>query len=128
MVDNVTTNAGSGGAVFATDDIAGVQHTRVKVQFGVDGSATDASATDPLPVTTASLPLPSGASTEATLSALNTKVPAQGQATMAAGTATLTFNAAPGATGDSFFNIYPSVLLKNNAGNKHFLSMMGCGT
>lgn len=84
MVDNVTTNAGSGGAVFATDDIAGVQHTRVKVQFGVDGSATDASATDPLPVTTASLPLPSGASTEATLSALNTKVPAQGQATMAA--------------------------------------------
>ena len=48
--------------------------------------------------------------------------------TMAAGTATLTFNAAPGATGDSFFNIYPIVLLKNNAGNKHFLSMMGCGT
>lgn len=84
MVDNVTTNPGSGGAVFATDDIAGVQHTRVKVQFGVDGSATDASATDPLPVTTASLPLPSGASTEATLSALNTKVPAQGQAAMAA--------------------------------------------
>lgn len=36
------------------------------------------------PVSAASLPLPTGAATEATLSSLNTKMPAQGQALMAA--------------------------------------------
>lgn len=50
MADNVTLNAGSGGDTVAADDIAGVKHQRVKAQFGVDGSATDVSAADPLPV------------------------------------------------------------------------------
>lgn len=39
-----------------------------------------------VPVSAASLPLPTGASTETTLAALNTKVPAQGQALAAAST------------------------------------------
>jgi len=39
-------------AVISADDIGGgVVVQRVKAQFGVDGSATDVSAADPLPVT-----------------------------------------------------------------------------
>lgn len=50
MADNIEANSGSGGGVFATDEIAGVHHPRTKVQFGVDGSATDVSSSAPLPV------------------------------------------------------------------------------
>jgi hypothetical protein len=52
MADNITAlaNTGSGTDVFATDDIGGVNYPRTKVGFGVDGSYTDASATNPLPV------------------------------------------------------------------------------
>lgn len=35
---------------FASDEIAGVQYPRTKVTFGVDGTATDVSAANPLPV------------------------------------------------------------------------------
>lgn len=124
MADNITLNPGSGGAPCATDDVGGIQHQRVKVEYGEDGFATDVSLTNPLPVlnqagdnaigrvkitdgtdvaqvsaggailtdasattqpvSAASLPLPAGAATESTLSALNTKAPGQGQALMAA--------------------------------------------
>jgi hypothetical protein len=50
MADNTTLNTGTGGDVIATDDIAGVKHQRVKVQYGVDGAATDVSDTNPLPI------------------------------------------------------------------------------
>lgn len=55
MVDNVqlSTNVGV-GAVAATDDIAGVHYQRVKISWGVDGSAVDASASNPFPVTVVS--------------------------------------------------------------------------
>ena len=98
MGDNVTINPGTGGAVVATDDIDGVQFQRVKVAWGVDGVANDASAANPFPTTAltdaqlratavpvsgtfyqatqpvsaASLPLPAGAATETTLAALQT--------------------------------------------------------
>lgn len=49
MVDNVAVTAGAGTTI-ATDDVGGVQYQRVKVTWGVDGTATDASATNPLPV------------------------------------------------------------------------------
>lgn len=39
------------GATIATDDIGGVQHQLVKVEFGADGVATPVSDADPLPVT-----------------------------------------------------------------------------
>lgn len=51
MSDNTTLNAGSGGDVFAADDIGGVKWQRVKVCYGGDGSATDVSTSAPLPVT-----------------------------------------------------------------------------
>ena len=53
MADNVLINAVTtpGGATIATDDVNGVQHELVKVEFGVDGVATMVSASDPLPVT-----------------------------------------------------------------------------
>lgn len=72
MADNVTLNPGTGGAVVATDDIAGVQFQRVKVTYGVDGVADDVSAANPLPVAISSVPLPAGAATETTLEALQT--------------------------------------------------------
>jgi hypothetical protein len=50
MADNITLNTGSGGASLASDDIGGVQHQRVKIQYGTDGSATDVSDTNPLPI------------------------------------------------------------------------------
>ena len=49
MADNTTLNTGSGGDVVATDDIGGVKHQRVKIEYGADGSATDVSASTPLP-------------------------------------------------------------------------------
>jgi len=50
MADNTTLNEGSGGDVIATDDISGVKHQRVKIEYGNDGSATDVSDANPLPV------------------------------------------------------------------------------
>jgi hypothetical protein len=50
MADNITLNAGSGGDTTAADDIGGVKYQRVKVTYGVDGAATDASESNPLPV------------------------------------------------------------------------------
>lgn len=73
-IDNTELNSGSGGDVIATDDIAGVKHQKVKVEFGGDDSATQVDAANPLPVdssgqtqpiSAASLPLPTGAATSA---------------------------------------------------------------
>lgn len=50
MADNTQLNAGTGGDVIATDDISGVKHQQVKVEFGADGTATPVSAANPLPV------------------------------------------------------------------------------
>ena len=50
MADNTVLNTGTGGDTIATDDISGVKHQRVKIQYGVDGSATDVSETNPLPI------------------------------------------------------------------------------
>ena len=53
MADNVETNPASGGAVFATDNIGGVNHPYAKMEFGADNTATPVSESDPLPVTDA---------------------------------------------------------------------------
>lgn len=50
MADNTRLNPGVGGDLIASDDIGGTKHQRVKIQYGDDGSATDVSATNPLPV------------------------------------------------------------------------------
>jgi len=131
MADNKQAGAAVGsGPTFATDEIAGVDYPRTKIVWGVDGVATDASASNPLPVvqtgtpglptgaataakqpalgtagtasadvitvqgiasgtalavSAASLPLPSGAATEATLAAASAKLPATlGQKAMTA--------------------------------------------
>ncbi len=55
MADNLEANPGTGGATFATDEIGGVHYPRAKQVFGVDGVATDVSASDPLPVTDAAV-------------------------------------------------------------------------
>lgn len=95
MADNIQVTQGA-GTTMATDDISGVQYPRVKVSWGVDGSAVDASATNPLPVqatqsgtwninnVSGTISLPTGAATETTLSGMSGKLPATlGQKTMA---------------------------------------------
>lgn len=47
MSDNVTIT----GTTIAADDISGVQYQRTKIVWGVDGTATDVSAVNPLPIT-----------------------------------------------------------------------------
>lgn len=51
MADNTRVPVATVGDDIATDDVAGVKHQRVKVEFGADGSATDVSPVNPLPVT-----------------------------------------------------------------------------
>jgi hypothetical protein len=46
VADNVTTNPGSGGAVFASDEIAGVQWPFVKNAFGPRDTATEVADVD----------------------------------------------------------------------------------
>ena len=50
MADNVILNAGVGGDSIAADEIAGVKHQRVKVQYGIDGAAVDCSPANRLPI------------------------------------------------------------------------------
>lgn len=50
MADNYTTNPGTGGSTFASDDVGSVHYPRVKPSWGADGSAVDVSAAAPLPV------------------------------------------------------------------------------
>ena len=50
MADNFETNPGTGGLIFASDDVGGIQYPRTKISFGLDGAATDVSGSDPLPV------------------------------------------------------------------------------
>src|SRR4051812_37049676 len=65
MADNIPLSLGTGdGAVLASDDVAGVQFQRIKVTWGVDGTCTDTSAANPLPVVQTGTPaLPTGAAT-----------------------------------------------------------------
>lgn len=70
MADNVAVepSAAPSAVDVATDDVGGRHFQIVKLAIGADGVATLIDAG--LPITAASLPLPSGASTEATLAAL----------------------------------------------------------
>lgn len=87
MSDKTRIDNGTTGDNIATDDVGGVKHQRMKVEFGDDGSATEVSATYPLPVGVASPPLPTGAATSAKQdtgnSSIDSKTPALGQATAA---------------------------------------------
>lgn len=75
------------GGVFQTFETNGSGHLNIADGGGsitVDGTVTANAGTGTFAVSAASLPLPTGAATEATLSAINTKTPALGQALMAA--------------------------------------------
>lgn len=95
MTDNVATPVAA-GTTLATDDVGGVHYQRIKIAFGADGSATDVTTGAGLPVAvtfpstqavtlsgawnitniTGTVSLPTGASTEATVSAMSGKLPA----------------------------------------------------
>lgn len=69
MTDNITLDPGAGGSVLASDDIGGIQHQRVKAQYGPDGSATDVSHTTPFPVIQGLLSPQTSLATSASLAA-----------------------------------------------------------
>lgn len=50
MADNILLNLGAGGETVATDDIGGIQHELVKIEWGSDGIATMVDESNPLPV------------------------------------------------------------------------------
>src|SRR3990167_6195398 len=50
MADNTILNPGVGGDTIATDDIAGVKHQLVKLEYGVAGEANPVSSSNQLPV------------------------------------------------------------------------------
>ena len=56
MADNIAVTPGT-GATIAADDIGGVLVQRVKATWGVDGTATDVSAANPLPVAVGIVPV-----------------------------------------------------------------------
>lgn len=67
MADNVILNSPTTvGATIATDDVAGVQHQLIKIEFGADGVATPVTAAAPLPVT--------DAAAEASLASIDSKL------------------------------------------------------
>lgn len=74
MADNTTLNTGSGGDTISTDDLGTVKVQRVKVQYGVDGSATDVSDTNPLPIDDAGGSLTVDGTVTANLSATDNAV------------------------------------------------------
>lgn len=51
MANNTVLNPGALGDTIATEEISGVKHELVKIEFGVDGVATKVSASNPLPTT-----------------------------------------------------------------------------
>lgn len=53
MADNTTLNPGTGGDTIATDDISGIKHQLVKIEYGALDSATLVSTSNPLPVSLA---------------------------------------------------------------------------
>jgi hypothetical protein len=91
MADNTTLNAGTGGDVIATDDISGVKHQLVKIEFGAADSATQASSANPFPVVQTGTPgLPTGASTAAKQPALGTAGSASADVLSIQGVASMT--------------------------------------
>ncbi len=50
MADNLSKTEWDAGAEVATDDIGGLHHPRVKVEWGADGASNDASVAKPVPV------------------------------------------------------------------------------
>lgn len=73
MADDIAITAGSGTTV-ATDDIGGRHFQRTKIVWGTDGTATDASASNPLP-TVQTGALPAGTNNIGDVDVLSTVLP-----------------------------------------------------
>ena len=80
MADDVSVNTGSAlsGATnvsVAADEILGIKYQRVKLVLGADGvNGGDVSSANPMPISAASLPLPTGAATGAAQTTTNTSL------------------------------------------------------
>lgn len=102
MADTITLNAGSGGAVLATDDIAGVHYQIVKLTYGALDSQTLVDTTNRFPTSAAqsgtwnitnvsgTISLPTGAATAAKQPALGTAGTASSDVISVQGIASMT--------------------------------------
>lgn len=86
MTDKIVLNRGIGGESIVVEEAAsGVLIPVSKIHLGTDGvDGGPVTEANPFPVAASSLPLPTGAATQATLAALSAKVPALGSAASAA--------------------------------------------
>jgi len=102
VADNVTLNAGAGGATLATDDIAGVHYQIVKLAYGALDAATVVDTTNRFPTSAAqsgtwnitnisgTISLPTGAATAAKQPALGTAGSASADVITVQGVASMT--------------------------------------
>lgn len=102
MADNLTLNAGSGGATLATDDIAGTHYQIVKLSYGALDSATLVDTTNRFPTSAAqsgtwnitdisgTVSLPTGAATAAKQPSLGTAGTASADVISVQGIASMT--------------------------------------
>lgn len=81
MADNITVTQGT-GTTMATDDVSGVQYPRIKISIGADGSATDVSSANPLPISDNSGSLTVDGTVTANLGTLNGASTAANQTTI----------------------------------------------
>lgn len=110
MPDGVPITAGAGTTV-ATDLIGGSHFQRTKLTFGVDGVATDVSATDPLPVTGPFFPVTQPVSGIVTANA------GTGTFAISAASLPLPTGAASSAKQDSLLAAFPSSLGTKTSAN-----------
>jgi hypothetical protein len=84
------TGSGTATPPVATDTVSGEHYQRVKLDIGADGATSAVTSGNPLPVSAASLPLPSGAATAAKQPALGTAGTASADVISVQGVASMT--------------------------------------
>jgi hypothetical protein len=102
LADNVTLNAGSGGAVLATDDVSGVHYQLIKVAFGPLDSATVVSTSNGFPVDLRTNNLSGNLNVNVAASAVTQAV--SGTITANAGTGTFTVEQTASLVDDAAFS------------------------
>lgn len=96
----VILNLGAGGAVIATDQVAGKEYQIIKAAFGGSGAATEVSTADPLPVQVLGTPaLAADAATQTTLEAVRVLLAAGINVTVQNGTIAISAASLPLPTG-----------------------------
>lgn len=102
---------------FAFDTISAKDYAVSKLAFGAVGSVTYVSASDPLPISVASLPLPSGAATAAKQPAIGTAGTASADVLTVQGIASMTALKVDGSDVTQPVSIAAAVAITDNSGS-----------